>query len=346
VADDEYVGGENAMMGDEARKARIQRAHSPSCLIGRLMSSRRSGKSVDSQERLEITRVAGGQPLEPKRAQTTVRIDRLNNFPFISMLHTASHSAEGVEVLQPKFCRCRLDIAPAPKATSTYAFYLISGEMFYGSSRCSATAGDLLLVAEGAKIGSALSGNFRALLLIMGEFELLHIDNSQSPVAIHISRHQLLAPLASCLSFISSRFSSASEDEYEMLYAAACGLLPLAIARSGRPTEPVARSVALKLQKYVERELQDPDLNAAKVAGHFGISVRYVHKLFAQQGLTLGDYIKTKRLEQVHFDLTAPVSREQKIAVIAKKWGFADLSTFARAFKGKYGYKPSEAKFT
>ena len=61
---------------------------------------------------------------------------------------------------------------------------------------------------------------------------------------------------------------------------------------------------------------------------------------------TLGDYIKTKRLEQVHFDLTAPVSREQKIAVIAKKWGFADLSTFARAFKGKYGYKPSEAKFT
>lgn len=334
------------MMGDDAHKGRIRRAHSPCCLIGGLTPSRRSGKSVDSREWFEIARVGCGQPLEPERAQTTVRIDRLNNFPFVSMLHTAGHSAEGVEVLQPKFCRCMLDIAPAPKATSAYAFYLMSGEMFYGSSHCPATAGDLLVVTEGAKICSALSGNFRALLLIMHEFELPHIGSSQSPVAIHIPRHQLLAPLASCLSFISSRFSSASKDEYEMLYAAACGLLPLAIARSGRPTEPAARSVALKLQKYVERELQDPDLNAAKIAGHFGISIRYVHKLFAQQGLTLGDYIKTKRLEQVHFDLTAPVGREQKIAVIAKKWGFADLSTFARAFKGKYGCKPSEAKFT
>ncbi len=308
-------------------------------------SPRVPGKLVDPRRFPEATGVGRRQLLERKRRQTTARIEHLDEFPFIGMLHAESNLTGDVELLQDMFCKWTLDTAPACLSTSAYAFYLISGEISYGSSPCPATAGDLLVFSGDLRSASVAAVKLRALVLIIHDVERPDPIANQFAATVHISRNQLLAPLASCLAFIASSFSSASQFEYEMLYAAARDLLPIAIARSGRHAEPVARSLAPKLLQYVDRELRDPDLDPSKVAGHFGISVRYVHKLFAQQGLTLGAYIKTKRLEKVYFELAAPASREQKIANVAKHWGFNDLSTFARAFREKYGCKPSEARF-
>ncbi|WP_414463763.1 helix-turn-helix transcriptional regulator [Hyphomicrobium sp. DY-1] len=301
-------------------------------------------KSVDRLSFPAASQAGCRQIFEQSQGQTTVRIRHLSDFPSINMLHTASYQTGDVERPRDMVCAWTSDIAPACLSRSAYALYLISGEITYGDLHCPATAGDLLVFWGDFRLASIEAAKLRALLLIVHELERPDGIADQFSTAVHISRHQLLAPLASCLAFIASRYSLASQFEYEMLYGAARGLIAIGLARSGQHAEPIVRSLGLQMLQYVDRELQDTDLDPAKVASYFGVSVRYVHKLFAQQGLTLGAYIRAKRLEQVHFELTAPGNQDQKIANIAKKWGFKDLSTFARAFREKYGCKPSEAR--
>lgn len=257
------------------------------------------------------------------------------------MVHIGRYELRAVEVMQEKFCQPLSNPAVEPVKDTVCAFYLLSGQISYDGPHA-ANAGDLL-IATSAQVANIVSDDARALVFIMPNKQLRHILKDQE--IVRISRNQLLAPLANCLSFISHRMSSVQKDEFEALYLAAIGLLPLATMQARRRSEQVVSPLAIGVLDYVDQQLQDPFLNASKVALQFGISERYVHKVFARQGLTMGAYIKTKRLEQAHFDLSARASRGQKISVVAKKWGFTDLSTFSRAFKAKYGYKPSHARF-
>jgi AraC-like DNA-binding protein len=47
-----------------------------------------------------------------------------------------------------------------------------------------------------------------------------------------------------------------------------------------------------ELQDFVDRHISDPDLSPGKAAEHFGISIRYVHKLFACTGTTFNAYVR------------------------------------------------------
>jgi AraC-like DNA-binding protein len=58
----------------------------------------------------------------------------------------------------------------------------------------------------------------------------------------------------------------------------------------------------------------------------------------------VGDFIRRQRLERVMSDLADGAQRGRSIAEIAYGWGFADWSTFSRAFKAAFGITPSEAR--
>ncbi len=80
---------------------------------------------------------------------------------------------------------------------------------------------------------------------------------------------------------------------------------------------------------------------ARRAAEHFGISARYVHKLFAASSTTFSSYVVAKRLEHIRSDLLSPACRNQPISNLAYRWGFNDLSSFNRAFKSRFGCSPS-----
>jgi AraC-like DNA-binding protein len=86
----------------------------------------------------------------------------------------------------------------------------------------------------------------------------------------------------------------------------------------------------------------DAALSPRSAALSLGISVRYVHKLFAITGTTFSAHVLAKRLELVRRDLASVECRHQPIFGLAYRWGFNDISTFIRAFKKKYGCSPSE----
>ncbi|WP_328876245.1 helix-turn-helix transcriptional regulator [Streptomyces sp. NBC_00287] len=88
--------------------------------------------------------------------------------------------------------------------------------------------------------------------------------------------------------------------------------------------------------------LAEHDLTAARIARAHHISVRYLYKMLAQSGITLGDWLRANRLEQCRRELGHPQARSMTIEAIAHRWGFTSASHFSRVFKEAYGVSPRE----
>ena len=94
----------------------------------------------------------------------------------------------------------------------------------------------------------------------------------------------------------------------------------------------------------VERSLEDPDLNPARIAQRAGISTRYLHRLFTEQGPSFGRWVLARRLERCREDLIDPALGQWTIAQIAHRHGFRDPSYMARAFRARYGASPRQLR--
>jgi AraC family transcriptional activator of tynA and feaB len=110
-----------------------------------------------------------------------------------------------------------------------------------------------------------------------------------------------------------------------------------------RPLQRVHPPVVLSMMlDYVDRHSDDPRLGAAALALKFQCSQRYVHKLFAATGRSLGDHINGLRILACTRHLLDPDRRHQTIAEIAFDAGFQDISHFNRLFKRSNGAAPRE----
>jgi AraC-like DNA-binding protein len=119
---------------------------------------------------------------------------------------------------------------------------------------------------------------------------------------------------------------------------------PLADRRPS--TGALHRTLALRVKDYINQRLNDPTLDPGQVAAAFGISTRYLHKLFATEPQTVAHYIRDRRLERCRLRLLDPRFSRRPIAALAFDAGFNDLSGFNRAFKAKYGFSPRHLRVT
>ncbi|WP_217570845.1 helix-turn-helix domain-containing protein [Streptomyces sp. GbtcB7] len=102
-------------------------------------------------------------------------------------------------------------------------------------------------------------------------------------------------------------------------------------------TETVSR-----IQAFIEEHLTDPDLSPESIALAHHISVRYLHKLFQQEGATVGQWIRRRRLDACRRELGRSANRRPSVAAVAQRWGFSSPSHFSRTFRDAYGMSPSE----
>lgn len=96
-----------------------------------------------------------------------------------------------------------------------------------------------------------------------------------------------------------------------------------------------------RIERYAREHLAQMALNPEQVARACGISVRYLHELYRDQGQTFGQWVRSQRLASAHHDLTAGT---QSIARVAQHWGFADQAHFSRSYKRQYGRTPRQAR--
>lgn len=95
-----------------------------------------------------------------------------------------------------------------------------------------------------------------------------------------------------------------------------------------------------RIQQFIDAHLSEPTLDPAEIASALSISVRHLHRLFAGTGNTVGDYVRSRRLEECRNDLANPRLQDRTITDIAFCWGFSDSAHFSHSFTREFGISP------
>lgn len=95
-----------------------------------------------------------------------------------------------------------------------------------------------------------------------------------------------------------------------------------------------------RVDSYVTEHLEDPALGPEEIARAHFLSVRALHRVFADAEETVGALIRRRRLELARRRLLDPRDADVSLTEIAHACGFADLASFSRRFKLEYHESP------
>ncbi|MFK4792474.1 helix-turn-helix domain-containing protein [Sphingobium sp. ZW T5_29] len=101
------------------------------------------------------------------------------------------------------------------------------------------------------------------------------------------------------------------------------------------------RRLMHQLRRTLASRFADPDLTPAAIAAQHGISVRYLHSLFAATGSSVGRELRSIRLARVRAMLEDVACRSLTVSEIAYSCGFNDPGYLARCFAQEYGRSPT-----
>jgi AraC-like DNA-binding protein len=103
----------------------------------------------------------------------------------------------------------------------------------------------------------------------------------------------------------------------------------------------IVRSRSLAMRRFVDQNLHRPDLGVGALRTEFNASRATVYRAFDEVG-GVAAYIRDQRLEGVHRALHTATPARGAIRQIAEAQGFWDQKTFLRAFRKRFGVRPSE----
>ncbi|MER5963558.1 helix-turn-helix domain-containing protein [Streptomyces sp. NPDC002057] len=95
-----------------------------------------------------------------------------------------------------------------------------------------------------------------------------------------------------------------------------------------------------RIRAHIDDHLADPDLSPGTVARAHHISVRYLHRLFEAEGITVARFIRRRRLEQCARELARRSVSPPTVSSIAQRWGFVNAAHFSRTFRAEHGHSP------
>lgn len=121
--------------------------------------------------------------------------------------------------------------------------------------------------------------------------------------------------------------------------------LVAAVLRNSPPGHVHGIDAALRASMLttINRYLTVPELGPAMLAKVHHVSVRSVHRIFAESGETVMGTIRARRLAGARRALT---DTPAAVSTIAQQWCFSDASHLARSFRDEYGLSPSEYRKT
>jgi AraC-like DNA-binding protein len=145
--------------------------------------------------------------------------------------------------------------------------------------------------------------------------------------------------------FADRAVENATEDGHEVLGDAVLDVVrSLYFDRTVRPSPSLHRVVRLdEVKAYIDGHLGE-DLHPPEIARAHYISVRSLQKLFQSEGLTVSEWIRSRRLACARRDLLDAALADESIGWIAMRWGMPNPAHFSRAFRAEYGMAPSQLR--
>lgn len=108
------------------------------------------------------------------------------------------------------------------------------------------------------------------------------------------------------------------------------------------PQDNAVQEHLRRIKRFIAMHLQDSRLSPEFIANAEGISKRYLHMLFKEEGISVSRYIQQQRLEACRRTLASDSMQHLSTTDIALEWGFGDLSHFHRCFKAQYSVTPRQ----
>ncbi|MFI8185511.1 helix-turn-helix domain-containing protein [Actinacidiphila glaucinigra] len=158
--------------------------------------------------------------------------------------------------------------------------------------------------------------------------------------------HYIGGILASFVSRLAAAAESSAcmSDTHHYLQRGLIDVLTALVAHEGRldadVTPTAEETLRLLIRDYIRTHLNRPDLSPSMIAAAHHMSVRYLHKLFQGEDMTIGRWIQHQRLEASREDLARPDLAGLTVEAIAQRRGFASPAHFSRIFRAAYGMSP------
>jgi AraC-like DNA-binding protein len=179
------------------------------------------------------------------------------------------------------------------------------------------------------------------LIVPIERFEGL-LPDSELYAGTHFKAGTNLAKLlGACLRTLADNVLTSDEEPGDAALEVTLEMLGAAMTKSRESLDENPRtSLFERIRVFIEKRLDDTDLSPSTIARAHSISVRYLHLLFSERGVTVGGWVRSRRLARCRVALT-DVRKDRTITEIALKWGFSDGAHFSRSFKAAFGISPN-----
>lgn len=210
--------------------------------------------------------------------------------------------------------------------------------------------GDAMVLSMTATVGFASPARTECMTLYLESARLLPMlrDKSSPPVgrvrghneSLRLLRRYLRASWEEPLR--TAELQQLVANQYYDLVALALG--------AGRDAAEQAKAGGLaaarldEAKAYVRAHLRRPDLSLDEIALRQKVTPHYLRTLFEKEGTTFTQFVRDRRLELAHRMLSSSRFDQLPISTIAFDAGFGDLSHFNRAFRARYGARPSDVR--
>ena len=108
------------------------------------------------------------------------------------------------------------------------------------------------------------------------------------------------------------------------------------------PSAAAQRTLLMRVKAFIEDHLFDADLSVETIAAAHFVSVRYLHRLFEAEEMTVARWIRHQRLDQCRRDLGDPLQAARSVGDIAARNGLLNASHFSQMFRAEFGETPKD----
>ena len=139
--------------------------------------------------------------------------------------------------------------------------------------------------------------------------------------------------------------SRMSREEFSVAVRAAAELALLAVSGAAdlmSNNRSVRASNLARAKRAIRARLDDVDLSPSAIARACGVSLRYLHDLFRDDGRTVCEYLQGERLRAARAMLERSAAGRATVTEVCLACGFATPSQFSTAFRRAFGLSPRD----
>jgi AraC-like DNA-binding protein len=249
--------------------------------------------------------------------------------------------------------RAQLERTPAEirrDARDSYCLYVpLQGEHeIHQCNReaiCSPRAAILTATGE-PFLQTKLGDNDTLYLLMPRSFADQRLPRCEDVCARPVSSQEGVGRLA--VDTIASLYREASRlrvDEFLSAAKIASDLVLLAVSGAAdlmSDARSIRASNLARAKRVIRARLADSDLSLTEIALECGLSLRYLHDLFRDDGRTAREYLLGERLKKARSMLERNPAGASTITDVCLACGFCTPSQFSTAFKRAFGLSPRD----